>query len=171
MREYFLRNLYPPYPRCAWHISHYLIIIVYFPAHPFVPHMFGRPQIPPAHGPVLPGEPEPMISSLLTWVSKLSINWQKFLPKNLTKTLLLIDSPSYSDRTRGKCHYKQMFPNPSGRGCHQFHFHQIHLKMQASDWLAPWEAIVNNNNSLVATFRGFNFGEFLGQWNCHPLLH
>ena len=34
--------------------------------------------------------------------------------------------------------------------------------MQASNWLAPREAIVNNNNSPVAPIRGFNFGEVLG---------
>ena len=34
-------------------------------------------------------------------------------------------------------------------------------RIQAPDWLAPQEANVNNNNSLVAPIRGFDFGELL----------
>ena len=34
------------------------------------------------------------------------------------------------------------------RSRQQFHFHPISPKKQASDWLAPQEANVNNNNSL-----------------------
>ena len=41
-------------------------------------------------------------------------------------------------------------------------FIQFSSKKQVSDWLAPGEAIVNNNNSLVAPLRDFDFGELLG---------
>ena len=41
-------------------------------------------------------------------------------------------------------------------------FPPISSKKEASDWLAPQEANVNNNNFLVAPIRGFDFGELLG---------
>ena len=44
------------------------------------------------------------------------------------------------------------------RGRQQFHFHPFSPKKQASDWLAPQEANVNNNNSLEAPIRGLLFG-------------
>ena len=51
-------------------------------------------------------------------------------------------------------------------------FHPISPKKQASDWLAPQEANVNNNNSLVAPIRGLLFGGKLEERNCHhPAPH
>ena len=41
-------------------------------------------------------------------------------------------------------------------------------RIQASDWLAPREAIINNNNSLVAPIRGLDFGELLGTKELSP---
>ena len=58
------------------------------------------------------------------------------------------------------------------RGRQQFHFHPISPKKQASDWLAPQEANVNNNNSLEAPIRGLLFGGKLEERNCHhPAPH
>ena len=51
-------------------------------------------------------------------------------------------------------------------------FTQISPKKQASDWLAPQEANVNNNNSPVAPIRGLLFGGKLEERNCrHTLPH
>ena len=51
-------------------------------------------------------------------------------------------------------------------------FLQFSLKNQAFDWLAPKEANVNNNNSLVAPIRGLLFGGKLEERNCHhPAPH
>ena len=58
------------------------------------------------------------------------------------------------------------------RGRQQFHFHPFSPKKQASDWLAPQEANVNNNNSLEAPIRGLLFGGKLEERNCHhPAPH
>ena len=54
----------------------------------------------------------------------------------------------------------------------QFHCPQKLPRIQASDWLAPQEANVNNNNSLVAPIRGLLFGGKIGgKGNCLSVLH
>ena len=53
------------------------------------------------------------------------------------------------------------------RGCQQFHCHQKLPRIQASDWLAPQEANINNNNSLLAPIRGLLFGGKLDERNYH----
>ena len=58
------------------------------------------------------------------------------------------------------------------RGCQQFHCPQKLPRIQASDWLAPQEANINNNNSLVAPIRGLLFGRKLEERSCHhPAPH
>ena len=55
-----------------------------------------------------------------------------------------------------------------GGGCYQFQCPQKLPRIQASDWLAPMEAIINNNNSLVAPIRGLDFWELLGTKKLSP---